>query len=86
MEIYRDPAYNGIPVQRYNPVTSNEISFLDVTEDSLVFGRSPNGFSKEFMDYIVAKTKILIAINEKFPPTPEFELVCDKINEMNQKT
>lgn len=57
-----------------------------MTEDSLVFGRSPNGFSKEFMDYIVAKTKILIAINEEGPPTPEFELVCDKINGRNQKT
>lgn len=59
---------------------------MDVTDDNLVFGRSPNGFNEEFMDYIVEKTTIPVAINEKDPPTPEFELVCDKINERNQKT
>lgn len=59
---------------------SNEINFLDVTNDGLYVGRSPNGENEMFMDYVVARGTKLIQEND-IPPTPEFQLVCLLLNE-----
>lgn len=62
------------------PVKPDEINFLDVTNDGLVVGRSPNGESEQFVDYVVEKATKLLKEHEE-PPTPEFDVVCSILNQ-----
>lgn len=79
---YRDPAHDGDPIDGLVPVKANELNFVDVTPNGLALGRSPNGEKIVFMDRIVTESERLIKENEKAFPTPEFDLVCAKINKI----
>lgn len=81
MDVHSDPAFGEDPIAGYNPVRPNEVNFLDVTKSGLSLGQSPNGQSAQFMDYIVTEATRLIRENENELPTPEFELVCQKLNQ-----
>lgn len=79
MHLCRDPAFGGDLIEGYKPVGPNKKHFLDVTNEGLVLGQSPSGASVFFMDYIVAKGIRLLRDNERDPPTPEFDLACQKL-------
>lgn len=80
MNIHRNPGVGSAPVEE------SEVKFIDVTEDGLSLGRFPNGQNVKFMDYIVEEVNRLMAQNEREPPTPEFEISCQKLQMRHNKS
>lgn len=60
---------------------ANEINFLDVTNDGLVVGKSPNGNRIEFLESIINRAKKLIAENEDLPMKSTIQLKCEALSE-----
>lgn len=50
----RRPTTKGMPLKGYKPIRGDEINFLDVTNDGLMLGQSPNKRSCNFLDGVFA--------------------------------
>lgn len=52
---FRKPTISGSLLADYKPIRENEVNFLDVTNDGLVIGISPNRRSNRFLSKIFAE-------------------------------
>lgn len=75
--IHSNPTYGGDLIQGYNPVTSGDINFLDVTNEGLFLDVMPANNRMKIMDRIVKEGSELIAKND--PIVPDFEMVCQNL-------
>lgn len=51
----RRPAIAGMPLEGYKPISNDEINFLDITNDGLMLGQSPNLRSSTLLDDVFVK-------------------------------
>lgn len=75
--IHSNPNYGDEFIQGYGPVTSEDINFLDVTNEGIFLEVMPANNRTKIMDRIVKEGTELIAKND--PLIPDFELVCQTL-------
>lgn len=72
--IHSDPTHGGDLIQGFNPVRSEDINLLDITNEGLFLDIMPANNRTKIMDRIVEEGTQLIT---KYDPiTPDFEMVC----------
>lgn len=82
----RKPTYKGDPIDGFNPVHQNEVNFLNITNEGLFLGISPNDKRMDFYDYFVAEVKRLVEVNGDEPKLDlATERFCNKFVENKRK-
>lgn len=74
---YGNPTYGDDLIKGYKPVTSEDINFVDVTNEGLFLDVMPANNRTKIMDRIVKEGSELIAKND--PMIPDFDLVCQTL-------
>lgn len=60
----------------FEPVNIDKLNFLDITNDGLIIGQSPNGNMKEFIDYARNKAEKLLREHDELFDDDPLEVFC----------
>lgn len=75
--LYRTPSVKGHPVKDFKPFQLNDFNFLNITQDGLIMGKSPNNQRTEFYDYFIAEAKRLVEAHGDEPKQTAIERFCE---------
>lgn len=77
----RSPTFNGDPIEGFEPVHEKALKFLDVTNDGLALGESPNGNRTLFLENMVQEAMRLVETNRDAPSETIIEQTCEILSE-----
>lgn len=86
LEFYRNPAHNGKPIAKFEPIRPNskpnQFNYVDVKNDGLVPKIAPNGNRTMFLDKILHKCQQLVRKYE----TKLKQKQCDAMSKVIMKS
>lgn len=75
--VHRKPAVEGNPIKGFKPVQPNKFHFLNITNDGLFLGLSPNDLNMKFVDNFISKAKCLVEEHGDAPNKTHIQRICE---------
>lgn len=74
----RKPAVEGNPIRNFRPVSSDELHFLNITNEGLIMQKNPYTDRMKFIEYVIKEAKRLIEVHGETPTKTSLQLFCDR--------